>query len=130
YSTDVQKIMIKTLNQRVENKKLSNVTVIHGRFNDPMLPENSCDIVFFSSVYKEIENRISFLKKAKKSLKKEGRIAIIGHRKWSTSSGPYREDRLKIDQITKELQGVGFQLSNSFNFIPDQYFLVFKESRD
>ncbi len=130
YSTDVQKVMIKTLSQRVKKNKLRNVTVIHGRFDNPMLPKNSCDIVFFSSVYKEIENRISFLKNVKKSLRKEGRIAIIGYRKWSTSSGPYREDRLKTDQITKELHAIGFQLSQRFNFIPDQYFLLFKKSKD
>ncbi len=130
YSTDVQKVMIKILNQRVKKKKLRNVTVIHGRFSNPMLPKNSCDIVFFSSVYKEIENRIGFLKKVKKSLKKEGRIAIIGYRKWSTSSGPYREDRLKTDLIIKELRAVGFQLSKSFDFIPDQYFLLFRKSKN
>ncbi|GMT49037.1 MAG: methyltransferase type 11 [bacterium] len=130
YSTDVQNVMIENLNKRVKKKKLSNVTVIQSGFNNPRLPKNSCDIVFFSSVYKEIEDRIGFLKKVKKSLKKKGRIAIIGYRKWSTTSGPYREDRLKTDQIIKELKTVGCQLSESFDFIPDQYFLLFKKSKN
>jgi ubiquinone/menaquinone biosynthesis C-methylase UbiE len=58
YATDVQDVMIEKLKERVAKRQLNNVEVIRGEFDDPMLPEASCDLVFFSSVYKEIEPEI------------------------------------------------------------------------
>ena len=37
---------------------LANVDVIAAEFDDPTLPDACCDLVFFSSVYKEISERI------------------------------------------------------------------------
>ena len=54
YATDVQDVMIRELTQRVLVQSLTNMTVIKGDFDDPKLPDHSCNLIFFSSVYKEI----------------------------------------------------------------------------
>ena len=87
YATDVQDVMLEDLKKRANARGLHNVKVVRGAFDNPMLPENSCDLVFFSSVYKEIDNRVDYMRKVRRVLKPGGRVAIIeydpGPRWWA-----------------------------------------------
>ncbi|MBC8179054.1 MAG: methyltransferase domain-containing protein [Deltaproteobacteria bacterium] len=131
YAVDVQDIMITLLKNRVNREKLDNVTVIKGRFETPMLPSKSVDTAFFSSVYKEISERIEYMKEVRKSLKREGRVAILEFYKNGIFPGPEYGDRMYQSQVIEELEKAGFLLIQSFDFLPQEYFLVFgiKEDR-
>ena len=104
---------------------LPNVEVIRGEFDDPMLPEASCDLVFFSSVYKEIDGRIDYMKKIKTALKPGGRVAIIEFLPGLMTPGPPMEMRLQPEQVIQELSAAGFTLVKSYDFLPREYFLIF-----
>ena len=103
YATDVQDVMLATLKKRVSAKSLHNVKMVRGAFDDPMLPENSCDLVFFSSVYKEIDNRVDYMRKVRRVLKPGGRVAIIEYRPGATVVGPPPEMRLSSEQVKGEI---------------------------
>jgi ubiquinone/menaquinone biosynthesis C-methylase UbiE len=125
YATDVQDVMLENLKERARANGLHNVEVVQGEFDDPMLPENSCDLVFFSSVYKEIDNRLDYMRKVKRILKPGGRVAIIEYRPEEAAVGPPIEMRLSSEQVKQELAGSGFTLENEYDFLPREYFLVF-----
>ncbi len=125
YATDVQDAMLKRLNKRVKERGLHNVEVVRGKFDDPMLPQASCDLVFFSSVYKEIDNRISYMKKIRKILKPGGRVAIIEYRPDTRTLGPPMDIRLSPEQVIDELAAAGFTLIKRYDFLPREYFLIF-----
>jgi ubiquinone/menaquinone biosynthesis C-methylase UbiE len=125
YATDVQDVMIRELWQRVATQSLTNVTVIKGDFDDPRLPDHSCDLIFFSSVYKEISDRPLFLKRMRPALKPGGRVAIIEYRPDADAPGPPEEYRLPQQQVIAELEAAGFRLVAQFDFLPREYFLVF-----
>jgi ubiquinone/menaquinone biosynthesis C-methylase UbiE len=125
YATDVQDEMIRELWQRVATQGLTNVTVIKGGFEDPRLPGNSCDLIFFSSVYKEISDRPLFLKRLRPALKAGGRVAILEYRPDAEAPGPPEEYRLAEEQVIGELEGAGFRLVERFEFLPREYFVVF-----
>jgi len=125
YATDVQDVMIEKLKERVAERRLNNVEVIRGKFDDPMLPEASCDLVFFSSVYKEIDGRIDYMKKIKTALKSGGRVAIIEFLPGLKTVGPPMEMRLKPEQVIQELFAAGFTLVKIYDFLPREYFLIF-----
>lgn len=125
YATDVQDVMLESLEKRARTKGLYNVEVVRGEFDAPMLPEKSCDLVFFSSVYKEIDNRINYMKKVRKILRPGGRVAIIEYRPEATEVGPPIEMRLSSEQVKQELASSGFTLKNEYDFLPREYFLVF-----
>ncbi len=125
YATDVQDVMIRKLKQRVARRVLTNVTVVRGEFDDPKLPDGSCDLVFFSSVYKEISNRGAHLKRVRQALKKNGLIAILEYRVDTNAPGPPRKYRLPEQQVVTDLQAAGFRLVERFDFLPREYFLVF-----
>ena len=125
YATDVQDVMLEDLKKRANARGLHNVKVVRGAFDNPMLPENSCDLVFFSSVYKEIENRVDYMRKVRRVLKPGGRVAIIEYRPGATVMGPPPEMRLSSEQVKGELAASGFTLGKEHDFLPREYFLIF-----
>ncbi len=125
YATDVQDVMLEDLKKRANARGLHNVEVVRGAFDNPMLPENSCDLVFFSSVYKEIENRVDYMRKVRRVLKPGGRVAIIEYRPGATVVGPPPEMRLSSERVKGELAASGFTLGKEHDFLPREYFLIF-----
>lgn len=126
YATDVQDVMIRKLEKRARERGLANVSVIRGAFHDPMLPAGECDWLFFSSVYKEIDQRVAYMKTARQALKKEGRVAIIEYRTDAKAPGPPRKYRLSERQVITEMEAAGFYLVERFDFLPREDFLVFQ----
>lgn len=125
YATDVQEPMLERLRERVAEKRLANVVVVAARFDDPSLPESCCDLVFLSSVYKEIDGRIAYASKLSRLLRPGGRVAIIEFRPDAPGPGPPKEDRLPPQRVIEEMDAAGFALREEHVFLPRQYFLVF-----
>jgi len=125
YATDVQEVMIQELRERVEDRGLENVEVLHAAFDDPTLPEARCDLVFFSSVYKEISGRVDYMEKVGKALRPGGRVAIIEYRPAAVALGPPLDARLRREEVIEELASAGFVLIEEHNFLPREYFLIF-----
>jgi len=126
YATDVQDVMLRNLSERVKRHGLTNVTVIRGEFDDPKLPASSCDLVFLSSVYKEITHRPAYLRLVRHALKPDGRVAILEYRVEVNAPGPPKKYRLPEQQVIEELKAAGYHLAEQFDFLPREYFLVFE----
>ena len=127
YAVDVQDAMIRALSKRVRKRSLTNVTVLRGEFDDPCLPPASCDLAFFSSVYKEIDGREDYMGKVRAALKEGGRVAILEYRPEGRGPGPPRDSRLPAEQVQSEMEEAGFRLRTRFEFLSREYFLVFEK---
>jgi predicted methyltransferase len=125
YATDVQDPMIEALQERVVERELANVTVVRADFDDPGLPTACCDLVFFSSVYKEIDARVAYMEKVAALLRPEGRVAILEFRPGVRGAGPPQQMRLSQEQLVEELDAAGFALVGSHDFLPREHFLIF-----
>lgn len=125
YATDVQDVMLRKLRKRVQKRGLANVSVVHGEFEDPNLPPGKCDWLFFSSVYKEIDERVTYMRTARQALKTGGRVAIIEYRLEAQGPGPPPKYRLPEQRVIAEMEVAGFRLLEHFDFLPREYFLVF-----
>lgn len=126
YATDVQEVMIRKLLKRVKQRPLNNVTVVRGEFDDPRLAADSCHLVFFSSVYKEITHRVAYMQRVRQALKANGRVAILEYRMDVNDPGPPKEYRLPERQVIAELEAAGYRLAQRFDFLPREYFMVFE----
>ncbi|NNL86734.1 MAG: methyltransferase domain-containing protein [Myxococcales bacterium] len=124
YATDVQDEMIEALERRVRERRLDNVRVVRAAFDDPTLPAACCDLVFFSHVYKEIDNRVDYMKRVARVLRPGARIAILEFRPGAPGAGPPPGERLTPETVSRELADAGFALVASHDF-PRQYLLVF-----
>lgn len=125
YATDVQHEMLDRLRERVAESGFANVSVVTARFDDPSLPEACCDLVFLSSVYKEIDGRVAYMAKVRRVLRPGGRVAILEYRPDWEGPGPPRADRLRPEIVTLEMAAAGFDLRERHDFLTRQYFLVF-----
>ena len=126
YATDVQEPMLARLRTRVADRGLTNVEVVRAAFDDPSLPDGCCTVVFFSSVYKEIDGRVAYVRKLARALEPGGRVAVLEYRPDADGPGPPHEMRLDPSQVIEEFGNAGFTLVASHEFIDRQYFLVFE----
>jgi ubiquinone/menaquinone biosynthesis C-methylase UbiE len=124
YGVDIEPDMVKYLAERAKREKRDNVVAIAGAPDDPRLPEKA-DLILMVDVFHHIEDRASYFRKLRASLKPGGRIAIIDFR-IDAPEGPPKAARIAPDRVIAELTGAGYTLSQQHPFLPNQYFLVFR----
>lgn len=117
------------LNAYVRDRALAeaytNIEVILARPDDPLLPAAGVDLIFTTNTYHHIQARVSYFANARKYLRPEGRIAIIdfnGKGWFESFGGHYTPSRV----IKEEMEKAGYRPEREFDFLPRQYFLVFR----
>lgn len=128
YAVDVDQGLNEALASRARQQGYGNIEVILARYDDPLLPKESVDMIFTSNTYHHIENRSSYFANVKQTLKPEGRIAIIDFNRkgWLFGlAGHYTPS----EQIKEEMTKAGYVLERELDFLPRQSFLIFSKSR-
>ncbi len=124
YAVDAEPDMVQHLKRRAEESKLTNVRVVQASAQDAKLPEKA-DLVLFVDVYHHVEDRVSYFARLRDALKPEGRLAVVDFR-LDAPVGPPRHGRVAPDAVKRELGQAGYVLSAEHDFLPYQYFLVFR----
>lgn len=123
FGVDIESSMVDYLNERAKAEGLANLTSILGATDDAKLPE-PVDVVTIVNTYHHIGDRSAYFTKLAGSLKPGGRLAIIDFKK-SSGMGPPASAKVAPDVVAAELKAAGFTQVGSFDFLPEQYFLVF-----
>ena len=123
YGVDIEPDMVKYLAERAKREKRSNVIAITGLPDDPRLPEK-VDLVLMVDVLHHIADRTRYFGRLRPALKPGGRIAIIDFR-LDSPEGPPAAARVPPDGVIAELKGAGYTVTATYEFLPNQYFLVF-----
>jgi ubiquinone/menaquinone biosynthesis C-methylase UbiE len=124
YGVDTEPDMVKYLSERAKKLDLKNLVVLQSKSDSPQLPQK-VDLVMFVDVFHHVESRPGYLEKIRASLKPNGRIAVIDF-KLDGPIGPPIEGRISPDQVKAELKNAGFSLKQEYDFLPNQYFLIFQ----
>ncbi len=124
YAVDIEPSMIAHLKSRAEQEGLKNLIAVQATESSPSLPE-PVDLVLIVDTYHHLSDRPAYLQKLANSLKPGGRLAIVDFRKGGPM-GPPDEFRFTKDELVAELNGGGFQLAATHDFLPNQMFLVFQ----
>jgi ubiquinone/menaquinone biosynthesis C-methylase UbiE len=125
YAVDVSSDMIRHINRRIRELKVTNVVSILADPDDPLLPEGSVNRFFFSDSWHHIENQIKYLSLMKQMLKPGGEIIMIDFHKKELPVGPPMEMKIAREDLIKQMGSNGFRLTKEHDFLPYQYFLVF-----
>lgn len=123
-AADVEPSMVRHLAQRAKREKLANVVAVQSTPDDARLPEK-VDMALLVDVYHHIDDRLRYFEKLKASLKDGGRVAIVDFT-LESSYGPPPRARIHPDKVKAELAGAGYALAEQHDFLPEQYFLVFR----
>jgi SAM-dependent methyltransferase len=91
------------------------------------LPNTGVDLIFTSNTYHHIENRVAYFAGLRKYLRPGGRVAIIEYDRRSWIVGLLRH-YTPSEFIKREMEQAGYTLSQEFDFLDRQSFLIFAAS--
>lgn len=126
FAADVEPDMVHYLGERAKSEHVPNLVPVQASADAANLPE-AADLVLVVDTFHHIGNREAYFTKLRSSLKSGGRLAIIDFKK-DSPIGPPAEYRFTPEKVEEELKAAGFTLAESHDFLPRQYFLVFKAS--
>lgn len=124
YGLDTEPGMVKYLADRAKRDGLRNLTSVAAAPGDPKLPEKA-DLVVLVDVYHHIEARERYFEKLRASLRPGGRVAVIDFR-MDSPEGPPKAARIAPALVKAEMQKAGYAVDREHDFLPNQYFLVFR----
>jgi arsenite methyltransferase len=125
YAVDVSPDMVRHINRRIRDTKVTNVVSILADPDDPLLPDQSVNRFFICDVWHHIDNQTQYLSLMKKMLKPGGEIVMIDFHKRDLPVGPPMQMRIAREDVIKQMGLNGFKLTKEHTSLPYQYFLVF-----
>jgi arsenite methyltransferase len=123
YAVDIDEKLLAA----VRAKAPANLTTIVATPDDPHLPPQSIDLIFFCDVLHHIQNRPAYYPKLAKALKPGGRVVVVDFHKKPLPVGPPPSMKLSGREVIAEFQKAGFALSKRLDSLPYQYFLFFEK---
>ena len=130
FATELDPQKLKELRAEVKKRNLQNVVVVESAEADTKLPEGCCDAIFLRRVYHHLTNPVDFDSKLVRSLKTDGRLAIIDFPPrpgLETVEGiPANRGGHGIPQkiVIEELTSAGLHLEKVVNDWPDESYCV------
>lgn len=134
YSTELGSERINDLRNAIDGTELSNITVVEGHPTQTNLPEQCCDALYMRRVYHHFEDPASMNQSLWKSLKPEGRLAIIDFEPRGAEAEPSGRDSndqhgVTAETVVEELQQAGFQLVSSENKSGRDIYVVMEKQK-
>lgn len=124
YANDVQPQMLQMLAARLARKKIGNVTLVQGGFDDPRLPA-PVDLQIMVDVYHEFSQPQAMLRKLRGALKPGGRMVLLEYRKEDPSIPIRLEHKMSVAEAKLEVEAEGFTLAKVDESLPRQHILIF-----
>ena len=113
-ASDIDKEGLDRLRKRIESEKVTNVDVMMGRPDDPLLESNAYDAVLIRNAYHEMTEHEAMLRHIHDALKPGGRF-VVTERMLESRRGLSRQEQVAVHQIASEfvaaeLLAAGFQI--------------------
>jgi len=124
-ATELQPEMLRLLDHRVSEERLTNVRLIRGTEHQAKLPERCCDVVLLVDVYHELVDPPGVMAGIRRALKERGKLALVEYKAEDPSIPIKPEHRMTRAQIVKELTPLGFALIETREELHDQRVVIF-----
>ena len=122
YAADIDDEMLNFMRGKMENSSITNITLVKSSMSDSNLPVACCNNILMVNTFHELAEPLQFMRNLRKSLKKDGSVAIINWNK-NSKAGPLYVPEPEILNLMKQ---AGFGFVGSENFLKKQFFLKFK----
>lgn len=124
-AVDIQPEMLHLLSERAKAAGIDHIELIENTPIDPKLPENSVDLILLVDVYHEFAYPVQMLREMRKSLKPDGRIALVEFRAEDPLVPIKPLHKMSKRQILKEYEPNGYKLVEEFDGLPWQHLMFF-----
>lgn len=125
-AADPEPEMINYLRAQATARKLANLEPVIIDPAKPQLPV-SAHLALFVDTLHHINKRVEYLQCLSKNLAAGARIAVIDY-PLESPEGPPADHRLPMVTLVDELKQAGYALAQEIKLLPNQYFLIFKQS--
>jgi len=114
YAVDVEQSKLDRLKAHIDQRKVSNITLIKGEYDNPQLPLSSLDAIIILDTYHEMDDHDKILQHIKSALKPGGRLVlcepIADERKNLSRADQERKHELGMNYALDDLQRAGFKI--------------------
>ena len=114
YAEDVNSYRLQRLEKTAREREISNITTIHGDYDNPKLPTGRVDLIFVIDTYHEIHAYEKVLGHFHDALKTNGKIVVLEklkeHLKGASRSAQTKGHTLAPKYVKAELKKAGFTL--------------------
>ena len=129
WAIDAWQDMLDHLERRLLIEGLENVELVKVERDDPQIPKGGADMILMVDVYHYIKERAAYGKKLKEGLAPGGRLVVVDYipksleeRPW----GPPPSQHMSEEELTADLEEAGFRKVKQYDFLPEQYFVVYE----
>lgn len=126
FAADAEPKMVEFLAERAKRESLANMIATPVTIADPKFPE-LLDLALFVNAYGQFSDAAAYYTKLKSQLKPEGRVALILARP-DEQMGPPKDRRPSFEKCVEIMQKAGFTLVEAPDFLPRQFFAIFRKS--
>ena len=129
YGVEIQPEMIDLMNQKMAERKITNVKPILGTIQDPKLPAASVDLVIMVDVYHEFDYPYEMMENICKALKPGGRVVFVEYRGEDPKVPIKLVHKMTEAQVRKECAALPLEWVETNATLPRQHILIFRKTR-
>ncbi len=128
YAVDVDLKMLDFVRRQGEAKGFSNLKALPANDFPSSIQPGSLSLAFMRDVYHHLDDPVGYFASLRTYLRPEGKVAIIDYKDDAKgfsfhSLFKHSVSAMKVD---KDMAEAGYELERSFDYLPEQYFLVYK----
>ena len=125
-AVDIQKEMLRLLEDRAEAAGLKNIRSVLGTVSDPKLTERNIDLILCVDVYHELSHPVHVLAAMRRALAPKGRLVLVEFRAEDRRVPIKPLHKMSKKQILKEIPANGFKLVDQYDGLPWQHVMFFE----
>jgi ubiquinone/menaquinone biosynthesis C-methylase UbiE len=131
WALDIAPEMLEYLDFRIKAQKIENIRLRKVLSDDPQLEPASVDTILMIDTIHYVKDRVGYARRLRQGLAPGGRLVIIDYipkpmseRPW----GPLPEQQISRQQMDADMATAGFKVKRAYDFLPEQYFVVYAEA--
>jgi SAM-dependent methyltransferase len=124
-ATDIQAEMLSRLRTNMKKTGITNIEPILSTPTDAKLPVGQLDLALMVDVYHELAQPEETMAQVRRALKPNGRLVLIEYRGEDPTVPIKPDHKMTLAQVRTELEPMGFQLQQIFDFLPRQHLIIF-----
>ncbi len=128
-ATDIRQEMLDYVANRLTEEGISNVELVKVEPDDPGLPAGGVDLVLMVDVMHYVKDRVPYGRKLRSALSPDGRLVVIDFRYDPDAVrefAPPPEQQVPRETLDREMAEAGLVVAASYDFLPEQYFVVYR----
>lgn len=124
YAVEVQKDMVKKLENDIKEWGLTNIDCIWGnieKLGGTKIADQSIDVVIMSNILFQVDDKLGLIDEAKRILKKDGRVLLIDWMDSFSGMGPASNHVITKSKAEELFTKRGFKITETIS-VPDHHY--------